>query len=110
MIEPFPVAGERVVLRRFAPDDLAAFQRYRNDPAVGLYQGWRPMTDLAAASFIGSMRTVTALQNDQWLQVAIAERASHCLAGDVGLHLSADGKTGEIGFSLAPAAQGRGLA
>lgn len=110
MIEPFPIAGERVVLRRFASDDLAAFQHYRNDPAVGLYQGWRPMTDAQAASFIASMRSAPAFAKGEWLQVAVAERVSDRLLGDIGLHLSTDGTTGELGFSFAPASQGRGLA
>jgi len=110
MIEPFPVTGERVVLRRLVPLDLRAFQQYRNDPEVGRYQGWLPMSDAAATAFIGSMMEAPAFQRGTWLQVGIAERASGTLVGDVGLHLSTDGDEGEIGFSLDRAAQGRGLA
>ena len=38
--DPFPRTTARLVLRRFAARDLAAFQAYRCDPAVGRYQGW----------------------------------------------------------------------
>jgi RimJ/RimL family protein N-acetyltransferase len=110
MIDPFPLAGERVAVRRFVPDDLEPFQRYRKDPVVGLFQGWRPMPDAEAASFIAAMRDAPAFQNGEWLQVAIVEQPRGHLVGDLGLHLSADGTAGEIGFSLDRTAQGRGLA
>ena len=31
---------ERLVLRRFRPEDLDAFVAYRSDPQVARYQGW----------------------------------------------------------------------
>jgi RimJ/RimL family protein N-acetyltransferase len=105
-----PLAGERVVLRRFAATDLGDFQRYRHDPQVGQYQGWQPMDDDAARRFIETMATAPLFVRGEWIQVAIAERETDRLVGDIGLHLDADGAEAEIGFSMDPTAQGRGLA
>ena len=105
-----PLAGDRVVLRRFAATDLQDFQRYRHDPEVGQYQGWTPMDDADARRFIETMAAAPLFVRGEWVQVAIAERATGGLVGDIGLHLDAGGTEAEIGFSMDPAAQGRGLA
>lgn len=105
-----PLTGDRVVLRRFAATDLQDFQRYRHDPQVGQYQGWTPMDDTDARRFIETMATAPLFVRGEWVQVAIAERSTDGIVGDVGLHLDVTGTEAEIGFSMAPAAQGRGLA
>ena len=105
-----PLAGDRVVLRRFAATDLQDFQRYRHDPQVGEYQGWTPMSDADAQRFLATMATAPLFVRGEWVQVAIADRATGALVGDIGLHLNADGTEAEIGFSMDPVAQGRGLA
>jgi aminoglycoside 6'-N-acetyltransferase len=46
----------------------------------------------------------------EWVQLGIAESETDCLIGDIGLFLSEDGFTGKVGFTLAPSAQGRGIA
>jgi len=105
-----PLTGDRVVLRRFLESDLQDFQRYRHDPQVGRYQGWKPMDDVEAQHFIETMATAPLFVRGEWIQLAIAERATGGLVGDIGLLLNADGTEAEIGFSMDPAAQGRGLA
>lgn len=112
-IEPEPVllprAAGPVVLRRLSPHDLRAFQSYRNDPDVGRYQGWQAMPDLQALEFLNDVATQPLLQPGHWTQIAVADAATNALYGDIGLHVAADGAQGEIGFTLAPQAQGRGL-
>jgi RimJ/RimL family protein N-acetyltransferase len=107
--DPLPVDAGLGILRRFAPADLAAFQAYRGDPWVGRYQGWSPMSDTEAAAFIAGMRDAELFRAGEWSQIAIAAPDGGALLGDIGLHLSADRSEAEIGFSLAPAAQGRGI-
>ena len=97
-------------LRRLVPDDLHAFQAYRAMPELGLYQGWSPMSDAAALSFITEMQLAAMFCNGAWIQLAIAEVVSDQLIGDIGLFLADDGLTGEVGFTLQPAFQGRGIA
>ena len=98
------------MLRRLHPDDLAAFQAYRTDPAVGRWQGWTAQSDAQALAFLTEMAAIPLLQPGQWTQFAIADDATGDLLGDLGVHLSDDGREAEFGFSLARAAQGRGLA
>jgi aminoglycoside 6'-N-acetyltransferase len=105
-----PVRAERVTLRRLHGGDLAALQAYRNDPEVGRYQGWEPMSDAAAAAMIAEMGAAPCPTLGDWVQIAIADAAGDALIGDIGLHVSASGEEAELGITLAPAAQGRGLA
>ena len=110
MTEPLPLTGDRVALRRLAPDDLAAFQAYRCDPELARYQGWSAQSDADARAFIHEMAAAPLFARGEWLQLAIAERAGDVLVGDIGLHVAADGGEAEIGFTLSRPAQGRGLA
>ena len=109
--DPLPRVGPRVVLRRLRPEDIADFQAYRGDPEVGRYQGWSPMSQAEAHAFIVEMGAATFGVVDQWVQIAISDRATDCLIGDIGVCLRADGrKHAEIGYSLAIGSQGKGLA
>jgi ribosomal-protein-alanine N-acetyltransferase len=105
---PRELAGGR--LRRLRASDLAAFQDYRRMPELGRYQGWSPMTDAEALAFIVEMSQAPLFTPGQWVQLGIAEPATDGLVGDIGLHLSGDGQTGEVGFTLHPSMQGRGVA
>jgi len=105
-----PRATERLLLRRFRASDLVEFQVYRCDPEVGRYQGWSKMGDAGAAAFIAEMAAATIGIPGQWFQIAIADRFTDALIGDIGIGLDRDRPgAAEIGFSMAPAAQGRGL-
>ena len=108
--DPLPRAADRVVLRRLAPRDLVRFQRYRTDPDVARYQGWAPMSDHEAVVFLGAMGASPFCPPGEWFQIGIAEPQADVLIGDVGLRLSKTRHEAEIGFTLAPAFQGRGLA
>lgn len=97
-------------LRRLAASDLAAFQSYRQDPEVGRWQGWTPWPDVRALAFLQEMASAPLLLPGTWSQLGVADETSDLLLGDVGLYVSEDGQAAELGFSLARAAQGRGLA
>jgi RimJ/RimL family protein N-acetyltransferase len=108
--DPLPLRGERVVLRRLAAHDLAAFQAYRSDPELARFQGWSAQSDADARAFIDEMAAAPLLAHGEWLQLGIAGRADDALLGDIGLHVDAQGHEAEIGFTLSRPAQGRGLA
>lgn len=111
MIEPLlPRGFPGGLLRRLHAGDLAAFQAYRALPELGRYQGWSPMTDEDARRFIDEVHDAPLFVPGQWMQLGIAETVTDALVGDIGLYLSADGSAGEIGFTLQPSSQGRGLA
>jgi ribosomal-protein-alanine N-acetyltransferase len=105
---PREFAGAR--LRRLRRADLASFQAYRRMPELGRYQGWSPMSDAEALAFLDEMHAAPLFAAGEWVQLGIADAGTDELIGDVGLHLSNDGRTGEVGFTLRPSAQGRGIA
>lgn len=109
MTEMLPIRSERVVLRRLSSGDLAAFQAYRHDPKVGLYQGWKPQSDSESLAFINEMESTPLFQPGKWMQIGIADPETDLLIGDIGLFLAVDGMSAEIGFTLCAHAQGRGL-
>ena len=102
------LVGQRVLLRRLCVDDLADFQAYRCDPDVGRYQGWTAQSDGIALAFLARMQAAEFCAQDAWFQLGIARREDGRLIGDIGICRRAEET--EIGFSLATAAQGQGLA
>jgi len=79
-----PRHAEGVLLRRFAPSDLREFQAYRSDAELARYQGWSAQPDDEAAEFLARMAGARLFQPGQWTQVAIVERATQALIGDIG--------------------------
>ena len=105
---PREFAGGR--LRRMRPSDRDAFQAYRSLPDLGRYQGWSPMSDAQALDFLVEVSQAPLFAAGEWVQVGIADAVSDALLGDIGLFVSEDGREGEVGFTLQPSAQGRGIA
>jgi RimJ/RimL family protein N-acetyltransferase len=98
------------VLRRFRPSDAATLSAYRSDPEVARYQSWSAPYPLATAQ-----ETVAALAAGDpaepgWFQYAIERTEDRAHIGDVGVDLHENRMQAEIGFTLAPAYQGRGYA
>ena len=108
--DPLPRVATGIILRRLTSADLPAFQAYRSDPQLGLYQGWSPMSDEKALAFLSEMSTAPLFRPGSWTQIGIAEAPGQHLSGDIGLFLSEDSRHAEIGFTLARHAQGRGVA
>ena len=108
--DALPRTTDRLVLRRFAAGDLAPFQSYRGDSDVGRYQGWSMMDDAVAAAFIARMAVALIGVPGEWFQIAVADKSTGVLVGDIGIGLDPN-RTGvaEIGFSMAPSAQRRGM-
>jgi RimJ/RimL family protein N-acetyltransferase len=104
-----PFSTPRLVLRPFTLDDAAAFAAYRSDPDVARYQSWQAPYPLALAkAFIASLAGIDGPVAGDWVQIAVEHDGA--LAGDVAVGLSKDGLIATIGYTLAPARQGRGLA
>jgi RimJ/RimL family protein N-acetyltransferase len=105
---PRPFLGG--ALRRLRPDDLATFQTYRAIPELGRYQGWTPMAEADALAFLTRMNLAPLFSPGNWIQLGIAAPVTDQLIGDIGLFVAADERTAEIGFTLEPNSQGRGIA
>ena len=91
------------------PDDAPALLRYRGDPEVARYQGWRPASLAEAEGFIRNQLVADAPVAGQWYQRAIRLEGDDALIGDLGVCLS-DDRQAEFGITLAPEQQGKGLA
>lgn len=110
--ELLPIETARTRLRRFRRDDLDAFVAYRALESVYRYQTWpRPYTRDHGRALIEDVREGPLLRPGAWCQLAIATREDDALIGDIGVFTSeaAPGQF-ELGFSLAPEFQRRGLA
>lgn len=105
-----PIATRRLVLRSFREGDLGDFLEYRNDPDVARFQSWEDTSPDEAAAFLQQNKSSSLGRPGQWQQIAIALGADDRLIGDIGLFLRADGRSAELGFSLASRFQGQGLA
>jgi RimJ/RimL family protein N-acetyltransferase len=107
----FPtLEGPHARLRVFAERDLAEFARYRALPEVARYQSWEQYTLEDAQQLYAKQQGSVYGAPGSWHQIAIADKASDALVGDCALHFMDDGEELEIGFTLAPERQGKGLA
>lgn len=68
------------------------------------------MPEAEALAFLTEMNRAPLFAPGKWVQLGIADPETDELVGDIGVFLSGDELTGEVGFTLAPAAQGRGIA
>ena len=98
------------MLRPLRDGDLDDFLAYRNDPDVARFQYWEGVTPDEAIAFIRRNTGSSFGKPGQWRQIGIASAEDDRLIGDIGLFLRDDGSSAELGFSLASAYQGRGLA
>lgn len=104
-----PFELPRLRFRPFRADDLRSFHGYRSKAEVARFQGWAPMTLAEARRFMEKQMRVDRLTPGAWSQLAIADRGSDTLVGDVGLWLSSDSSEAEFGLTLSPEIQGRGF-
>jgi len=101
----------RLRLRRFRDDDCALFMAYRNDPEVARYQSWEGITESEARALIQEMKEIQPWAPGEWLQIAIELKETGLLVGDCAFKIEEDDELqAEIGYTLARAYQGRGIA
>lgn len=101
----------RLTLRHFTDADLVPFMAYRNDPNVARYQGWEGISEAEAHAFIAEQKLVAPGVPGQWFQIAIELKGMGTLAGDCALKIDEhDERQAEIGYTLARAYQGKGIA
>jgi RimJ/RimL family protein N-acetyltransferase len=107
----FPAHSSRLTLRRFQEKDLSAFVAYRSDPEVARFQSWSAINDDEARAFIREQQQAQFGVPGEWFQIAIAQRQTDALLGDVGVCIKGDDPaSAEIGFTLSRENQGQGLA
>jgi len=109
--EILPITTKRLVLRRFAGEDAAAFRAYRNDPKVARYQGWEGCGEREAQEFVEQHGTQPFGVPGEWLQIAIALKESDELIGDCAVRIHPhDSRQATIGGTLSRPYQRHGYA
>ena len=106
-----PQSTKRLTLRRFIEADLEQFLAYRQDAEVARFQSWSMLSEDEARAFIREMNLATMGVPGDWFQIAMAEKQSNLLVGDIGLCVfDHEPTTAEMGFTLAKGEQGKGYA
>ncbi len=101
----------RLRARSFSGADVDAFVAYRADPDVARYQSWSDYTRDQGEAFVEFLRGAMPGVPGEWFQFALEERSNGILVGDLALKVNADERReAELGFTLAPAQQGKGYA
>jgi RimJ/RimL family protein N-acetyltransferase len=104
-----PILSERLRLRRSVAGDAEAIAAYRSDPDVSRYQGW-DRTDVDSIRADLQMMASRVPGDPGWVQFSVEERETGALVGDVGLSPGDEPGVIKIGYTIAPAYQGRGYA
>jgi RimJ/RimL family protein N-acetyltransferase len=113
MLRPdYPITTERLLLRPVLESDAAAMHAYKSREDVCRYL---PHDVLSLEQVIERTRTLyatTTLEDEgQSLTLAVIERASGAMVGDVILFWrSREHRAGEVGYAFDPAFHGRGYA
>ncbi|WDE10531.1 GNAT family N-acetyltransferase [Thalassomonas haliotis] len=103
------LTSPRLIIRALAPGDLHAFAQYRALPEVALYQSWSHYSYQDACRLYENMNRQAFASVGHWFQLALIEQDTHTLIGDLAVFFI-DKRQVEIGVTLAPEYQGRGLA
>lgn len=108
----YPLLTQQLSIEPLAGHDLSAFVTYRQDPDVAHFQGWdTSFSEHQALELLKSQVNVLLPSSGEWLQLAIHNRESGELLGDLAVHsLEGEELSFEIGFTLSKSNQGKGLA
>jgi RimJ/RimL family protein N-acetyltransferase len=101
---------DRLRLREFTPDDAEAFYRLHLDPAVTRYTGDSPPPDVEHARAILVNHPIADYRKYGFGRWACVLKESGACVGFAGLKYLDDLKEVDLGYRLAPACWGRGLA
>jgi len=99
----------RLVVRAMTATDVDTFVAYRADPDVARYQSWEDYTLERGRALVESMHGLRPGVPGEWYQLALEDKDSGELVGDLAACLDADEpRVMEVGFTLDPRHQGQG--
>jgi RimJ/RimL family protein N-acetyltransferase len=102
---------DRLLIRPFRPEDALGLHRRRNDPRVAEYQTWTlPYPMDKAEEVVGEVVGVDGPTVDEWWMAIIEDGVTGEVHGDLALHLTWNGRTAEVGYTLDSGSWGRGYA
>src|SRR5436190_12439997 len=112
MLEPsFPLSTARMTLRPYEIGDLEAVHDLFGREDVSRYLYWEPMDMEAARALLERRMKQTRIEADgDGVLVAAVDTGTGRMVGEFMIRLtSAKNRQGEIGWSIHPDVQGRGL-
>ena len=83
---------------------------YRGLPEVAKYQSWTTFGLADATQLIADQLAIKPATPDSWLQLMIVLADSNDVIGDCGIHFLSNAQHVELGITLHPSYQRRGLA
>jgi RimJ/RimL family protein N-acetyltransferase len=105
------IRTDRLLLRPFVLDDSAGLAARRNDPEVARLQNWElPYPLERAEKLVSSLVAMEGPSNDEWWMAVVADGETGEVLGDLALHLTWQGRTAEVGYTLAREHWGKGYA
>lgn len=108
----YPLLTPRLSIEPLTLRDVAEFVRYRQDPETARFQSWdTSYSSQQGVDLVQSQEGVVIPAPGNWLQLAIHDRETGELLGDLALHtIDTAEPSFEIGFTLATKHQGNGIA
>jgi RimJ/RimL family protein N-acetyltransferase len=108
----YPIETERLLIRPNIPGDLDAVHAFQSRDDVTRYIPWYSRSREEVAQVLEARKGMTDLvKDDDALVLAVVERASVALIGEIYLFLkSVEHRQGEIGYLIHPDYHGRGYA
>jgi RimJ/RimL family protein N-acetyltransferase len=105
-----PIHTDRLILRRFEGADLEAFHAYHSLPETARFLPREAKSYTQSMEYIGKYANFAFNKEGDWLALAVEAKDSPGLLGEVVLKWLEGTGQAEIGWSLAPAARGKGYA
>jgi RimJ/RimL family protein N-acetyltransferase len=106
-----PIRTKRLVIRAMRPDDAESLWERRNDPEVARYQDWSlPFPRERAEQIAAESAAMGGPRNDDWWMAIVEIAETGETVGDLVVHLESEGRTAEIGYTLASAHWRKGYA
>ncbi|MGB9346556.1 MAG: GNAT family N-acetyltransferase [Ilumatobacteraceae bacterium] len=106
-----PISTPRLLLRPVRQSDAHHLAARRSDPDVARYQNWlTPYPLERAEAMIAELMALEGPTDDEWWMLTVADPSDSEVFGDLVVHLTQEGRTAEIGYTLARRVWGHGYA
>jgi len=106
-----PLRTERLLLRSPRSSDTADLHARRNDADIARYQDWLvPYTLDRAEMLVAESLALGGPTPAHWWMITIADPADTMVLGDLAVHITDDGHTADVGYTLSRSAWGHGYA
>lgn len=93
--------SNRLIIREFAPEDVAAVHQYASNPVVTKHMIWGPNTEDETRAYINHTIEMQGQQSRVDYEFAVVLKDSHELIGGCGIHIF-EPSQGEIGYCFNP--------